>query len=91
MHLHDRTGVFRDGPFIIGDSGAVCGSHFTKTGAALLHDVRNAETTAYFNQFASGNNHLFVFGKRGKHKCHCGGIVIYDSGMLTADNPGDPC
>ena len=59
--------------------------------AALLHDVRNAETTAYFNQFASGNNHLFVFGKRGKHKCHCGGIVIYDSGMLTADNTGDPC
>ena len=50
----------------------------------MRHDVRHAERTADFDQFAARCRHLFAKRKRIQHQHHGGGVVVDDGCSFRA-------
>ena len=57
--------------------GAVGGAHFAQHGARALHDIRNAEAVADFDQFAARDDHFVAGGQFVQRQINGGGVVVH--------------
>ena len=53
-------------------------------GAALRHDLGNAERAADFDQLTPGDDHVLAARQRVERQQHRGGIVVHDRGCFRA-------
>jgi len=82
VDLHDEGRVLADGPLVVGQVGAVGGPHFAQDGAASLHHLGDAELAADLDQLAPRDDGLPAPGKAAQDEQDCGGVVVYDQGVL---------
>lgn len=88
VDAEEEAGVFVDGALVVGDASAVGGAHFAEDGAALIHDVGNAEAVADFDEFAARDDDFEIFGERVEGEEDCGSIVIDDDGGFGGGGEG---
>src|SRR5262245_37616555 len=84
MNAEDQPGPVVYRVFIVAQARAICCSHFSEDGAALLHHFGDAKAAAYLDQLAAGYDHLSVLRERVEHKEYRGGVVVHNSGRLRA-------
>lgn len=81
VDLHDECNVAGwvvDASFVVGGSGAVGGPYFDEFGAALFHDVGDAESAADFDEFAAGDRNASAGGEGGEDQ-HDGRRAVVDN------------
>ncbi len=76
--------VVRDGGLVVAEVGAVGGADLDQGGAALTHDVRDAEAAADLDELAARNHDLAVAGEGREHEEQGGGVVVDGHGGLGA-------
>ena len=76
MHSQQRACFFIDGIFVVRELGAIRGPNFAQERPALLHDFRNAETVANFDQFAARDDHFAAARQCREHNKNSGGAIV---------------
>ena len=75
---------FADGELVIGDARSVGGADFAENGAALGHDVGNAESVADFDQLATRDDYFGALGESVENEKNGSGIVVDDDGRFRS-------
>lgn len=91
MDFEDEGSALGDGLFVIVEVSLVGGADFDELGAGGFEDVGDAEATADFNEFASGDDDFgFAFGDEGAEGEDEGsGAVVDDGGSFGFDKDSE--
>ena len=84
MNLHQQGGARADGGGEVPPMGAVGGADFDEPGAGAAHDVGDAEGAADLDEFAPGDDDLFLARQGIEQQEDAGGIVVDHRGGLDA-------
>jgi hypothetical protein len=89
VHAQDGGRLRRDGICVIAGVCAVGGADLDEPGAALPHDVGDAEAATDLHSLAARDDHLPVPGEDLEGHEQTGGVVVDDEAVFRAGGPAD--
>jgi hypothetical protein len=67
---------------VVGDARTVRGADFTQPRATLLHDFRDTEAVADFDQLTARNDHLTAARQGRQRNQHRRGTIVHHNGCF---------